>query len=418
MRRQSLFIFLIYLVAFPLSTSHAAEKQAWNECAGCHSKREFGPTSPYVDPEVLENSVHRGLECMDCHDDIVEVKHSIGEAPHQRYPEKVSCTEKCHVRGNKFGAPDFSPLEQYEDSVHGIAKEAGMGDVATCTSCHGRHNIRAKDDPNSTIYRANIPRTCATCHEDMQVVIKHHIHAEKPFQEYEQSVHGRALYRAGLIEFAAVCTDCHGVHDIQPAGTPNIRARRPSTCGKCHVGIFEVYQESTHGVAAIQERNLDAPVCADCHGEHTISVPTEGMIPSICSQCHAAEGIMSKYEIPVDRSVTYQQSYHGIASSYGSKTAANCASCHGYHDIRPPTDPESSVHPANLVRTCGKSKCHPGISAKVADMKIHVDVTKRESGAVYWVRKVFVWIFIGLLIISFIWVIPDIARRVRRRIGR
>jgi len=251
----------------------------------------------------------------------------------------------------------------------------------------------------------------------MQVVVKHHIHAESPFHEYEQSVHGRALYQAGLIQFAAVCTDCHGVHDIQAAGTPNLRPRNPETCGKCHVGIFKVYRESIHGVAAIEQHNPDAPVCTNCHGEHKISIPSEAKIPSICSQCHAAEGIMAKYEISVDRNTTYGQSYHGIASSYGSKTVANCSSCHGHHDIRPPTDPKSSVYPANLVRTCGKAKCHPGISSRVASVKIHVDVKKKESGSVYYVRQVLVWIFIGLLIITFIWVVPDLARRIKRKGG-
>jgi hypothetical protein len=126
---------------------------------------------------------------------------------------------------------------------------------------------------------------------------------------------------------------------------------------------------------------------------------------------------MSKYEIPVDRSTTYEQSYHGVASSYGSMTVANCASCHGYHDIRPPADPKSSISPANLVKTCGKPECHPGMSAKIASAKMHVNVKKKKSGSVYYLRQVFVWAFVGLLIITFIWVIPDIARRIRRRGG-
>jgi hypothetical protein len=249
----------------------------------------------------------------------------------------------------------------------------------------------------------------------MKVVVKHHIHAEKPFEEYEKSVHGKALYRDGLIEIAAVCTDCHGVHNIQAAGTPMLRPRRPETCGKCHIGVFNVYKESVHGVAAIEEGNPDAPVCADCHGEHTIAVPLDGEITEVCSKCHSEETIMSKYDIPIDRSVTYEKSYHGIASSYGSKTVANCSSCHRHHDVRRPDDPKSSIYPDNLVKTCGKPGCHPGISAKVASAKMHVDVTKKKSGLAYYVRKIFVWTFIGLVIISIFWVLPDFVRRVRRR---
>ncbi|GAB4339258.1 MAG: hypothetical protein Kow0099_14110 [Candidatus Abyssubacteria bacterium] len=417
MHRKFLLSASVMFLALLLSAPASAERIKWDDCLACHSQTRGDSNAPFVDLAILENSVHKNMKCLDCHDDLREVKHVVGEVPHQKYPEKVSCTQKCHVRGNKVGAPDFSPMEQYSDSVHGRARTAGVSDVATCTDCHGRHNIKPTDDPTSTVYRANIPRTCAICHENMQVVVKHHIHAEKPFQEYEQSVHGKALYRDGLIEFAAVCTDCHGVHDIQAAGTPNIRSRRPETCGECHLGVYEVYRESTHGVAAIQEHNPDAPVCADCHGEHTISVPSEGNIPLLCSKCHGVEGIMAKYEIPVDRTTTYQQSYHGVASSYGSKTVANCASCHGHHDIRPPTDPKSSVHPANLEKTCGKAKCHPGISSKVASAKIHVDVKKPDAGSVYYVRKALVWLLVGLLVVTFVWVIPDLARRFRKRSG-
>ena len=402
----------------PLPVARAeAAKVKWVDCTVCHTERAESLEAPYVDTGTLDASVHRGLECRDCHSDIREVDHVVDRATHQRYPAKVSCAERCHVEGNEMGAPDFSPLKQYKDSVHGIATRIGVAEAAACTDCHGRHNIRPKDDPESTIYRANIPRTCAVCHEDMQVVVKHHIHAEKPFEEYEQSVHGKALYRGGLIEIAAICTDCHGVHNIQAAGAPMLRPRRPETCGRCHIGVFEVYKESIHGVAAIREHIPDAPVCADCHGEHKIAIPIDGEITSICSKCHAEEGIMSKYEIPVDRSTTYEQSYHGVASSYGSMTVANCASCHGYHDIRPPADPKSSISPANLVKICGKPECHPGMSAKIASAKMHVNVKKKKSGGAYYLRQVFLWAFVGLLIITFIWVIPDIARRIRRRGG-
>ena len=400
------------LLTLTAASAQAAETE-WDACVGCHEERTEAE-APYVDPEALDSSVHRGLECLDCHSDIREVDHAVDKATHQRYPEKVSCTDKCHVEGNKMGAPDFSPMKQYKDSVHGIATKAGVTDAATCTDCHGRHNIRPKDDPDSTIYRATIPRMCARCHEDMKVVVKHHIHAERPFEEYEQSVHGKALYRDGLIEISAVCTDCHGVHNIQAAGTRMIRPRRPETCGKCHVGILNVYKKSSHGVAAMEEKIADAPVCADCHGEHTIGVPSEEEISAKCSSCHAKETMMSKYDIPIDRSVTYKKSFHGIASSYGSKEVANCSSCHDYHNVRPPDDPESSINPENLPKTCGQPGCHPGISSKVASAKMHVDVSSKESGSLYYVREAFLWILGGLIIITLLWVTPDIARKIKR----
>ena len=404
---------LASILLLPLSARAAIETGG---CIECHTASAETSKAPYVDISSLKNSVHMDLKCIDCHSDIREVEHIVpGAPPHQRYPERVDCAGQCHQDGNTMGSPGPSLMTDYRDSVHGKARGAGIKDAATCTDCHGRHNIRAKDDPESMVYRTNLPRTCARCHEDMQVVIKHHIHAEKPFQEYEQSVHGKALYRDGLIKVAAICIDCHGVHDIQAAGSPQLRPRRPETCGRCHITILDAYNQGVHGKALVEKKNLDAPVCADCHGEHGISVPSKGHISSICSGCHAEEAIMAKYEIPMDRTVTYERSYHGIANGYGSQTVADCSSCHGFHDILAASDPKSSINPANLVSTCGKSSCHPGISAKVASAKIHIDVTKKESGSAYYVREVFIWALLGLLVITFIWLIPDIANRLRRR---
>jgi hypothetical protein len=106
-------------------------------------------------------------------------------------------------------------------------------------------------------------------------------------------------------------------------------------------------------------------------------------------------------------------SFHGIALSMGNVTVANCSSCHGIHDILPSTDPKSSIHVSNIPSTCGK--CHPKASANFAKGRVHVDVSKPEAGALYYIRWIFIWTFIILLIISFIWVIPDIRRKRRER---
>jgi hypothetical protein len=65
------------------------------------------------------------------------------------------------------------------------------------------------------------------------------------------------------------------------------------------------------------------------------------------------------------------QSFHGLAQQFGGLTVANCASCHGFHDVLPSSDPLSSVNQKNLPQTCGK--CHAGIGTRLAkgEMKIH-----------------------------------------------
>jgi len=78
-----------------------------------------------------------------------------------------------------------------------------------------------------------------------------------------------------------------------------------------------------------------------------------------------------------NREATYKSSFHGIAQGFGDKRAANCASCHGSHDILPSNDPKSRVNPKNLGETCGN--CHSGPSRFLALGKIHQNQTLKTT---------------------------------------
>ena len=105
----------------------------------------------------------------------------------------------------------------------------------------------------------------------------------------------------------------------------------------------------------------DAPVCTDCHGEHLILAPKQAgslvnasrVSTVTCGRCHGEERLAVRYNLPTDVVPSYADSYHGLASREGSQTVANCASCHGVHNIFPPSDPRSTVNPANLPRPAG-----------------------------------------------------------------
>lgn len=253
----------------------------------------------------------------------------------------------------------------------------------------------------------------------MKVVVKYHIHRESPYQEYMQSVHGKALYKDGLLFFAAVCTDCHGIHNIKGVGEKHLMARRPETCGKCHVLILEEYKESIHGRRAL-EGDINSPLCVDCHGEHKIISPEKeealtspSHIVTTCAQCHARPEIMEKYGVPKDRIDTFIDSMHGIALKLGYKGAANCTSCHGYHDIKRATNPLSRVHPNNLPQTCGQKDCHPGMPQKIAQSKIHVGPKQEKKGALYHLQRVLLWVVIILSGITVIWFIPGFIKKIK-----
>ncbi len=367
-------------------------------------------------------SVHARLACLDCHSGLAVRAAAPPHQPQREIPPPT-CTAACHVKVVPV-KPSESPAA-YADSVHGQSYfKRGTKEVARCWDCHGKHNIKPAADPASAVARPNIPMMCSRCHGDMNVVLKYNIHAESPYQEYRQSVHGKALFEKGLASFAAVCTDCHGVHTIQAAGSPHLQAKDPRTCGSCHVLVFDQYKESIHGREALKG-NPDVPLCVDCHGEHRVadvdsaqSPTAKKNIPDTCSTCHARPDIMKKYGVPEDRIKTFIESFHGIAIGFGDKAEASCTSCHTVHAILPANDPKSSINPAHLAETCGQTDCHPGMPARIAAARVHRDVTKTASGAPYYIQKILFWIVIASVLVTGLWFIPELIRRFRGKKSR
>ena len=377
------------------------------DCQECHGDKTIEMTMPdgtvrslFVDGKAYRSSIHGKAACTACHVD--------AKAPHGKL-STVSCG-RCH--------PDAA--KSYAQSTHGIVRAKGNRDVPGCEDCHGKHDILKAQDPKARTFRLNIVGVCLECHEDRVIEEKYDLPDQKVMAAYRESVHGMASKKSGLLG-SAVCSDCHGNHLILPGDQPRSATHRqhiPSLCGKCHSGILEKYERSVHG-KGMRAGIAESPVCTDCHGEHTItkiSDPASSVyvknVPRTCSACHDKEAIASRYALPKKRFSSYMDSFHGIALEYGMTKAANCASCHAFHDILPASDPASPVNKANLPRTCGK--CHPNAGENFAKGMIHVEVTPEKAMGVFAVR-VFYTIFIGTLVTLFVLhVAMDLLGRRRR----
>jgi cytochrome b subunit of formate dehydrogenase len=366
----------------------AAEVDA--ACLECHSDPELRRetsyktgTSVFVDALLLKKTVHADLACTDCH------QGATGDHP-QQLPT-ASCSD-CHG----------DAAQEYGTSLHGKALQAGDKDAPTCADCHGVHDIRPKTDPQSTINPKMLAHTCAGCHADAKFIARRPVSLGSPLKGYEQSVHFQVLQAD---KKGASCVDCHESHALRQPSDPRssiYRSNIPTTCGHCHAEIRAVYDESIHG-RALAHGSTDAPTCVDCHGEHEIRGPGDprsNVYPAYLSQttcvwCHESQRIVDRYGLSPQRLSTYANSYHGLANRGGSKVAASCASCHGIHDIRPSTDPKSSISPANLARTCGK--CHPGAGESFALGSIHVDPgqEKADNEVVYYARFFYLVLILG-----------------------
>ncbi len=316
-----------------------------------------------------------------------------------------------------------------------------------CTICHGKSEFRKVlvDGKVRNLYvtqhalRGSVheKKTCADCHIDVRE-IPHRVRPKKvtcthchyrgnpegapqsdAYLEYFKSIHGQKLAQGN--EKAPLCQDCHGTHDIQHTKVPGSHVAKENvaeTCGKCHIKIYAEFAMSIHGVK-VAEGIKDAPSCPDCHGEHNIyqhedpkSTVYATHVPVQCSKCHASVAVMSKYGIDAEPVTTYKESFHGVASKFGAKTVANCASCHGTHDIRPPEDPLSTVNPRNVPKTCGK--CHPGANANFAAGKMHIDASKREAGIVYYVAAFFKYLTIMTMLALIVHIFLDLYGRTRK----
>ena len=260
-------------------------------CARCHG--EITTTFMASDHGVaLTAGVTGAPTCVDCHDEHQAVAVADTASPTSRVHEAAMCLA-CHLDNPDVKAavaPSAGFIAGYGKSVHAAAMKSGNDLAATCSDCHGSHEMRKASNAVSRVNKRNIATTCGTCHGDIK-------------EEYLQSAHGTALGR-GVLQ-SATCTDCHGEHTILAHDNP---------------------------ASPIAPVNVSGQVC---------------------KPCHESVRLTQKYGLAGDRFRTFEDSYHGLAGSAGSVEAANCASCHGVHSILPSSDPRSSINKDNLPKTCG-----------------------------------------------------------------
>ena len=339
---------------------HATHKPEVSEntfkaCATCHPG--------YVDQ--FSGSVHEGLigsgamNCVSCHR-----THQVTDATES---ENLGCGA-CHVEVE----------EHYRSSAHRLARLRGDEVAADCADCHDGHHVLHATDPESRVNRGNIPETCGECHGNETVITSDYVRLPISLPNYSESVHGQG-HLSGNQE-TAVCTDCHGTHDLQSAAEPSSMINKrhlAQTCGQCHQDESNDYMSSVHG-RAVAHGIDDSPSCTDCHDEHLILPPSdprstvspEHIADVTCAKCHEDPEMAARYGLPQEVIESYQDSYHGWAVARGGQAVANCVDCHNVHDIRSRMDPTSSIHPDHVVDTCGK--CHPQSNAKFAASYSHI----------------------------------------------
>jgi predicted CXXCH cytochrome family protein len=260
-----------------------------NSCIECHGQLEDELKAPAV---AFPGDIHAqfGLSCKDCHggdpsqDDVDLAKNKTFKGSPKRDQIPQFCGG-CHADAAAMRA--YNPalrtdqLGQYWTSRHGQRLKAGDDKAAVCTDCHGVHGIQSAKYPKSQTFPWNIPQTCGRCHADKDYMAGYKIPTDQ-LADYKESVHARALFDKKDLS-APVCNDCHGNHGAFPPSVTSVA----SVCRQCHPSTGELFSRSPHKKAF---DDLGAGECEVCHGNHKILPPSTAMIGTddraVCTQCH------------------------------------------------------------------------------------------------------------------------------------
>jgi hypothetical protein len=235
---------------------------------------------------------------------------------------------------------------QFERSSH--AREG-----VTCVSCHGGNDrsieqaVAHGSGFTGRPKRADNPRLCASCHADQERMRPYDLPVDQ-HALYQTSGHGRRLAQGDTR--VAVCSDCHGAHDILPPTDPASRVfpiNLPKTCLGCHGDTTRViraghkaddshtYLKSVHARELLDRGNPRAPTCVSCHGVHGAAPPGAGDVDKVCGHCHTAER----------RYFTTGPHLAGMVKA----GLPHCVSCHGNHAVE-------AAQPQRLAAVC--AQCH------------------------------------------------------------
>ncbi len=193
----------------------------YEACKRCHFENYTRTLDSTHFDAMAEGNADAAI-CTDCH-----TAHTVSRLEESRTKTAETCA-KCHRE----------IYQSYAESVHGAALREGNPDVPNCIVCHGVHNIASAT--TASFRRASV-ELCAKCHADKELMDKYDI-SSRVLKTYLDDFHGKTVgfYQKQTPEVwpdVAVCSDCHGVHDIKPVDDPEssvVKENLVSTCRQCH----------------------------------------------------------------------------------------------------------------------------------------------------------------------------------------
>lgn len=252
-----------------------------SDCFGCHTEKEMTAEDASLKeggPAKPQRDVARNQ--------LIPRFQVTEEAFNASVHGKLSCTD-CHkdikdLPHTKALAPvncagcHADAADKVSKSRHVVLhNKTNPANAPRCADCHGAHDIKSVSDDASPVAVKNVSNTCMRCHGQTELAERAGISIPGAGRMFSASVHYKALQKGD--SSAPSCVSCHGSHDVKDRldpASPIFRSNIPATCGQCHDSAAAEFKESTHG-AAFDRGAPDAPSCTDCHGDHDIRPKTD-----------------------------------------------------------------------------------------------------------------------------------------------
>jgi hypothetical protein len=233
-------------------------------CQVCHAQTNLTKLSQggvFKSFQVLgvQQSAHTRFSCQSCHVDFrfTEAKFTFSDGSPETKLWQVNAglgCRDCHegkvASYVKQVAPYGKVVAEYDTSIHRQKILQGNYEAATCSSCHGGHDIKRLDTTEAkAAFHLEAERVCggSDCHKAR-------------YASYNDYYHG-AAYKKGAPDSPA-CWDCHASHNILPNAQKAslMSAENMSrTCGKCHPGSQESFatgaRDLIHQKVDVQKAN-------------------------------------------------------------------------------------------------------------------------------------------------------------------
>jgi len=238
-----------------------------------------------------------------------------------------------------------------------------------CKACH----VGLDKIPHTDVKKVDCTTKCHIREPSTNREFSH----ENMAQKYHNSVHGKAAADKAnqLAEDLPTCKYCHDnrTQDPQPGLWGMSQALANETLARC-VGCHTKENWAEDFYAHFTQRMR--------------RIRSQPEIIRLCTGCHEDEAKMTRHGLETVE--TFKDTYHWNLVKFGVRNAPDCISCHvpvGYssHDIKPQSNPESSIHALNRVDTCsnqgGIQSCHPGATPQFASGRVHLYGSKAQIAA-------------------------------------